>query len=137
MAGTNELIDEDYSFWSDLHKDVYGFRPRFNRRFESVESYRAEMGRLSEELEHRMRLDRAREYRRMRNILAEIRSLMKEHQCMLWQAVDGYLHRESGDWRYRQEPQDFEQIMWKLDIPHSWWKRVRAYCYRDDLIDFE
>lgn len=64
--------------YSDLHKDVYGFRPR-NVHFETQEEFDAEYERLCRQLEVVIKEERQAELKNQKELKRRIRSLMASH----------------------------------------------------------
>lgn len=73
----------DRSLYSDLYKDVYGFRPRGEamarvRRMTDAE-FEAEWAYLQRELSHEMAIEQAGELRQSRGLLQRLRGLRQQH----------------------------------------------------------
>lgn len=72
------LADQDYSTYSDLHKDVYGFRPR-GVTFATPEDYDAEFARLVKELELKEHFEEQDDVRLRAQFETHIAELMNTH----------------------------------------------------------
>ena len=81
MLNINEISDNDWSIYSDLHKDAYGFRPRNNVYFENIEEFKEEIGYLSTQLEQIFEQERDRQaqnYNKFISRLFEIRKIVSD-----------------------------------------------------------
>lgn len=80
---TAVVIDATYS---DLHKDVYGFRPR-NVHFETQEAFDAEYERLVKQLDVVMDEERLAKVRAIKTLKQRLRGMMRDHNIDLVTAL--------------------------------------------------
>lgn len=74
----SEAAQDDLCVYSDLHKDVYGFRPR-NFSFASEAEFTAEFKRLAAQLEVVLDEERAEKIAAAKVLKARLRKLMADH----------------------------------------------------------
>jgi hypothetical protein len=116
-----EVTSMDLSIWSDLHKDVYGCRPRF-RWLPTLAEYDAEMDRLQrllaidEEMDRKRQLDA--QYRFERSIEYHIRrgdaTCRRGGIMCAIEAYDRYAFKLAPG-----ERPDWEFLCYKLGLPYA------------------
>ena len=88
LLDINTLTDsKDGDIFSDLHKDVYGFRPRYVR-FASVKDFDAEYERLVGLLTDQMSDDKIRQDRNMEKFAQRVMETMDLCNCDQRRAVE-------------------------------------------------
>lgn len=102
------LTDQDYSTFSDLYKDVYGFRPR-GVTFATPEAFDAEFERLVRQLEINQEAEAQADIQLKVKFDAHIAGLMKDHNidkatALRWDMdamdVDGDLDYYFWNWGF-------------------------------------
>lgn len=104
---------KDGDIFSDLHKDVYGFRPR-GVTFESLEDFDAEYERLVGRLTDQMSDDKIRQDRNMEKFAQRVMETMELCNCDQRRAVAIIADAEG-------ELEDYEfygpeRLEWKFDL---------------------
>lgn len=112
---------KDGDIFSDLHKDVYGFRPR-GVTFESLEDFDAEYERLVGRLTDQMSDDKIRQDRNMEKFAQRVMETMELCNCDQRRAVAIIADAEG-------ELEDYEfygpeRLEWKFDLKFGSIKQV-------------
>lgn len=115
MSKPATIEDVDLSVYSDLYKDVYGMRPR-TFTFDSLESYKAEMDRLVEELAEVEEEEAARQERAVTEWEAHIAEIMQMHNVPEATAIRWSMQAEGLD---PSEMYDIEQYIYNNGLPWS------------------
>ena len=103
----------DGDIFSDLHKDVYGFRPRYVT-FESLEAFDAEYERLVTQLSEQIDEDKIRQDANMDKFAQRVMETMELCNCDQRRAVEIIADAEGEleDYKFYGP----ERLEWKFDL---------------------
>lgn len=84
-----KLTDAEFSFFSDAHKDAYGFRPRWDDCdvFESKEAWEKEARRLCDTISEVIEQERVQKRMRLKSFFEDMRAIIETHNVDLPTAI--------------------------------------------------
>lgn len=117
LADINAVTNsKDGDIFSDLHKDVYGFRPR-NISFESVEDFDAEYERLVKRLGEQLDEDRIRQDANLEAFAKRVQETMELCNCDQKRAVEIIADAEGEAEEYKWYGP--ERLEWHFDLKYG------------------
>jgi len=118
---TNEF---DFSIYSDMHKDVYGTRPRdFNRWISLTDEERTqEFDRLQESIDKDIKMEREREGLIISAFEDKIADLIKSGAGSREKAIRWYINGSIDDEFYCK---DWDYVLYHLNLPT--WKYMEEF----------
>lgn len=127
---TAQLTDTDYAAYSDLYKDIHGFRPRGETPFSTREEYERVMSRLFDELGDVLKRERQEDRRAVLEFVAAIRRCHAVGLDTL-SAVRALLSAMDEDWD--QHSQSFEHALWRYGIPPRHYQTLHRWAEETGL----
>ncbi len=106
----------DGDIYSDLYKDVYGFRPRY-ARFESVEEFDERFKVLAAELSMQLDEDRVRQSANLDEFFNRVLETMKLCNCDQYRAIEIIADAEGEleDYKFY----GYERLEWHFDLKYG------------------
>lgn len=117
LADINTLTDsKDGDIFSDLHKDVYGFRPRYVR-FASVEEFDARYTELVNELRMQLDEDRIRQTANLEKFFERVLETMQLCNCDQYRAIEIIADAEGELDAFKFY--GYERLEWHFDLKYG------------------
>ena len=111
---TNIFTSEYFSFYSDMHKDAYGFRPRFFS-FKTIEEYKEEIKFLEKIIFNQIEEEERQEIFNMEQLEKTINNTMEICKCKWKRAVEILMEAEEDVF----SSQDIEYFLYSYGIHGS------------------
>lgn len=106
----------DGDIFSDLHKDVYGFRPRYVR-FASLEEFDARYTELCAELSMQIDEDRVRQAANLNKFFERVLETMQLCNCDKYRAIE--IIAEAEDELDELKFYGYERLEWVFDLKYG------------------
>jgi len=135
-----ELTQEQISIYSDAHKEAYGFRPR-GYTPDTVAQFDRDMEGFIREMRQNDIDERTGTRYTIRDAYRAIRLIQRTVQgCTIERAFALFLDSVAADCHstdWRNNPQDFDHILWDLGIRVGKWKHIRRFAHNLDLLNWD